>query len=66
VVPEVFKRLGIIYSVPSVVGSIFVALCAGAFMYRFVECPLTDRLNRYVKQYFSASANFRKQMKSFE
>jgi peptidoglycan/LPS O-acetylase OafA/YrhL len=65
-VPEVFKKLGIIYSVPSVVGSIFVALCAGAFMYRFVESPLTDRLNRYVKQYFNSSTDFRKQMKSFE
>ena len=66
VVPEVFKRLGIIYSVPSVLGSIFVALCVGAFMYRFVECPLTDRLNRYVKQYFNSSADFKKRVKSFE
>lgn len=59
VVPEVFKRLGIIYSVPSVLGSILVALCVGAFMYRFVECPLTDKLNRYVKQHFTSLTDFR-------
>jgi peptidoglycan/LPS O-acetylase OafA/YrhL len=41
---EVFKRLGIIYSVSSVLGSIFITLCVGAFMYRFVEYPLTDGL----------------------
>ncbi|URM26950.1 acyltransferase [Pseudomonas frederiksbergensis] len=66
VVPEVFKRLGIIYSVPSVIGSILVALCVGAFMYRFVECPLTDKLNHYVKQYFSSLTDFRARAKSFE
>lgn len=65
-VPEVFKRLGIIYSVSSVLGSIFVALCVGAFIYRFVERPLTDRLNRYVKQYFSSSVDFRKRVRNFE
>jgi peptidoglycan/LPS O-acetylase OafA/YrhL len=64
--PVLFKRVGLIYPLLSVLGSIAIAIGVGAFMYRFVESPLTDRLNRYVKQYFNGSAGVKKQVKGFE
>lgn len=60
VAPVLFKRFELIFPLLSVLGSIAIAIGVGAFMYRFVESPLTERLNRHVKQYFNSSVSLKR------
>jgi peptidoglycan/LPS O-acetylase OafA/YrhL len=63
VAPVLFRRFGLMYPLLSVLGSIAIAIGVGAVMYRFLESPLTERLNRYVKKYFNGSVGVKKQLK---
>jgi len=53
--PVLFKHFKLLYPSLSVLSSIAIAVGVGAFMYIFLENPLTDRLNRYVRQRFNSS-----------
>ncbi|MEP9404002.1 acyltransferase [Sphingomonas sp. VNH70] len=46
VTPQLFAKVGLMLPSLAVVGSIVSALVAGALCYRFVELPISDRLDR--------------------